>query len=1263
VIGALVSELLMRMGLCMRRVPLLLSAVVGFGIVLVAISMIGLADGRAPSGGPGRHATGAPLAEASKSDGLSAARRERMAKVRRVEKARQRWLGSPAARAQRLRSRTAFRGLRAGVAGVLLERDYRPVLAGVSANPAASIVRRGRLVRYLDNHRALLRGPHGLEVANSTVPLVVKGHDGVQRPVDLQLVRSAGGFAPVRPLAEVSIGLDSAGGAAFGGLGLRVAPEGRSVTGFAVGGQDVFYGSVGRDMDAVVAPTIHGAELFAVLRSRYSPEVLRYRVALPSGARLLQNADGASVKRGSETIAHIPNPTARDAQGTVVPVRMQIKGDELVLRIAHHSQDLAYPLLVDPEVITITEKAEGWKFIRQKRFCTEEATIFGKAPGGGESLVLEAPRTSYPTPEIPLCKEEERNYQLTWAMWSHPTEFVPAAAEYDDISTIATVEPEGQRGVEWEFSMCSKGINWDYPTVPPSHYVAEPRCNETSFVEVEMFVGELGKVTPVTVSASISIGAIVLYEKWPSPSESELYGTENPGEPNREGCLLGHPVNCATGNQVVSQTDLRVGGRGLGLNLTRTYNSRAGVGMKVSEHGPWGLGWSGPYSAHMKVEKFCRICVEDASVYVNNGSSVRFVRYEHSPWEPFGALAQVKLIHEGSSFVYTLPNQSKMTFNELGELTMESDRNGNVTTLTHGTGGRLESVTDQAGRKISFAYNSEGQVESAKDPMGNTVKYTYESGDLTSVTLPGESQPRWRFAYNSEHELTGETAGTDGTTTTEYDSSHRVISQTDPMQRKRKWEYSGNPGVEWINTTITEPNGAKTYERFNEELLPLYITRPPSSTTNYTYDFNNNLIKLEAPEGFEAEYTYNSAGDRLTEKNSAGGQMKWEYNNNHDVISVTNSLHEKTTIIRDAHGNPELIMRPAPHGEIQVTKFKYDSHGDLESMTDPLGRTWAYEYDSQGDRTGETDPTGDKQAWGYNEDSQQTSAVSPRGNVKGEEASRYTTKIERDAQGRPVTITDPLGHKTRYTYDANGNIETQTDGNGNQVKYAYDADNEPVKVKEPNGTITETGYDNGGQVISQTDGNGHTTEYVRNSAEEPSEITDPLGRTIHKEYNQAGDLTRIEYPSEVEERNTYLHYDPANRLTSTYYSDEKTPHVEYEYDGNGDLISMTDGTGKTTYIYDMLGRLTSTTNGRGETIGYEYDLANEQTKITYPNKHQIIRSYDQDGRLQTVTDWLGNQTKFTYDPDSNLTASTSPTPPTIRTSTATTKQTSSTRPK
>jgi RHS repeat-associated protein len=125
-------------------------------------------------------------------------------------------------------------------------------------------------------------------------------------------------------------------------------------------------------------------------------------------------------------------------------------------------------------------------------------------------------------------------------------------------------------------------------------------------------------------------------------------------------------------------------------------------------------------------------------------------------------------------------------------------------------------------------------------------------------------------------------------------------------------------------------------------------------------------------------------------------------------------------------------------------------------------------------------------------------------------------------------------------------------------------------------------------------------------------------------------------------RTTKYTYDPGNRLKEIIYSDGKTPTVKYEYDANGNRIKMTDGTGKTSYTYDQLDRLTASTDGHGDSTGYEYDLANNQTKLTYPNKTLVTRAYDSAGRLQSVTDASKNTTTFAYDPNSNLTTTAFP---------------------
>jgi RHS repeat-associated protein len=561
------------------------------------------------------------------------------------------------------------------------------------------------------------------------------------------------------------------------------------------------------------------------------------------------------------------------------------------------------------------------------------------------------------------------------------------------------------------------------------------------------------------------------------------------------------------------------------------------------------------------------------------------------------------------------------------------DRNGNTVTVNYTAEGRLESVSDPSGRKITLAYNAGGQVESATDPMGHVAKYTYEEGKLATVTDPGELTANWKFKYDASHELTEKTDGRSHTVKTEYDGSHRVTLQTDALERKRTWSYvTSEEGTE---TTITEPTGAVTVEHFNPAGLLMSVTHasgtPLAASSTREYDTRGNLVAVTDPNGHTTHYTYDNAGNRTSAVDPLGHVTAWAYDSTHDVISTTTPDGERTTILRDSHGNAESVSRPAPGSTTQKTKYKYDTHGDLESVTDPLEHTTSYEYDTHGNRVSAKDPEGDKRTWEYNEDSQQTATVSPRGNVSGGEPLKFTTKTERDQQGRPIKITDPLAHTTKYTYDATGNLETVTDGNTHKTKYTYDADNEQTKVEEPNATMLETGYDKNGQITSQTDGLTHTTKYVRNALEQVAEVIDPRERKTTKEYDKAGNPTKI---IDAASRTTTNTYDAANRLIEISYSDGHTHLVKYEYNGDGALTHMTDGTGETSYTYDQLDRLTESKNGHGETVSYEYNLANQPTKITYPNTKAVIRAYDKDGRLETVRDWLEHTTKFTYDPDS-----------------------------
>ncbi len=1444
---------------------------------------------------------------------------------------RERWLASPAARRQRLASQLAFHGLSRSGAQRLLVGDFKARLAAASANPAASIAAAGRVVRYLGQDRALVRTAHGLEEKISTAPLVVPGRKRGKQPVNLSLVGAGDGFRAVHPLTAVSIARSLAGGADVGPDGLRIAMEGADASGEQVGGQSVFFSGVARDTDADVAPTLDGVELFAVLRSRLSPEQLRYRLSLPAGAILRGENGGAAISRAGRVLARIPAPSAVDAQGVPVLVRMRVVGDELLLAVRHGTADVAYPVLVDPEVRktekSITTTSEGWKF-SQTGVGSGSYSV-----GGGISVTL--PATHYP------LSHEGKEVESSTARLTYE---VPANPEIQKVEFQGlSFEQSGETGEfsgtgAWTIVSCDQGFGED-KLANTSLFTLGHRGGTFKCESPIKFGVQAGNIVPgkaITAGASFSASAIVLTAAWHTPDRAtESYGGTNEGEPEKKHCLQGDPVNCATGDLTETQTDLSVGGRGPTLGMTRYYNSQFAQGS--SEHGAFGYGWTGSYGGHIVIgAKTCEECLETATVYQDNGSTTFFENYK-GEWYAPAPLVQATLKTEGSTYVYTLPDQAKLTFESAGRLASETDRDGNTLTMHRNAEGVLESVSDPAGRELTFTYNSSGEVESVTDPDGYIVTYTYESGNLVSVTQPGGSALRWQFKYNGSHELTEMTDGRGYATKTEYNGSHQVISQTDPLEHKRSWKYGTTS--EGSYTEITEPNEAVTREEFNSEYLPTSITRaygtPLAATTTDEYDGYDNLIAVANPDKQTTKYTYNLAGDRITETNPDGDETKWEYDSTHDVISETTPDGETTTIKRESHGNPEVIERPAPGGKTETTKYKYSSHGEVESMTNPLEHTWKYEYDSRGDRTAEVDPEGNKRTWAYDEDSRVIETVSPRGNAGGEQA-RFATEIERDAQGRPTAILEPLesfgsfgsaagqldfpkgvaidahgnvwivdtgnnrveefsetgafveaigfgvgtgegkfeichsgcragiagsgngqfwtprgaafysgtlyvadtennrveefnekgeytgqfaagvpsgiavspsGHLwvtvllgssvaeysstgtfiedigygvsngknefqicttgcrsgiggtkngqfyfpqyatfdganlyvsdssdnrvqefnekgeyvtkfgtagggktvlrsptgiaaspstgnlyisdegdqrvkevtstgelvqeyrdnlsepmgvavnsagavyvvdssnarvaywtaptprvTKYTYDADGEVQKVTDPNGDTTKYTYNADDELTGTEEPNKTVTETEYDDAGQVIGQVDGNKHKTKYKRNALEEVTEVTDPLSRATTKEYDAAGNLVKL---TDSAKRVTTYIYDPANRLKSVSYSDGKTHDAEYEYNKDGLLTKMIDGTGTTKYTYDQLDRLTEIENGHKETIKHEYDLANDLTTITYPNGKEVTRAFDRDGRLEKVIDWLKHETKFTYDPDSD----------------------------
>jgi RHS repeat-associated protein len=714
------------------------------------------------------------------------------------------------------------------------------------------------------------------------------------------------------------------------------------------------------------------------------------------------------------------------------------------------------------------------------------------------------------------------------------------------------------------------------------------------------------------------------------------------GNPSAIECLQtcsGDPVNTATGDYSESTTDLEIQGRGPGLVMRRTYSSLA---AKAGMSSALGRGWTMSYGMSLSVNETTGY----ATVTNENGSQTEFQPGAKGYAAPPGVLATL-VKSEGGAYTYTVKARTIYTFNSSGQLTSVADLNGNKTTLTYNGSGKLEKVADGSGRTLTFAYNGAGQLESVTDSTGRKVSYGYNgAGRLVEVTdLRGGHS---HYTYDEGGLLlTYKDAREHVVLTNTYDGSGRVLTQTDGLEHKTKYSYE-EAGTT-TTTKVTDPRGYVTEYEYEKGVLDKKIEAlGTESSATWIYERDPNTLGITAvtnPNGHTTHATYDSRGNKTSTEDALGHKTKSVYDSLDDLTEYTDTNGVTTTYTYDARGNllktstPLVGSEPAQSRVITNTYESKEHPGDLSSTTDPNGKKTIFTYDSAGDLASATDAAGDKTTYTYNTRGNCLTKVSPRGNAKGAKASEYTTTYTYDAAGNVLTATDPLGHEQKWVYDADGSVETETDPNGHTTSFTYDVANQRLTVKRPSGAIEHTAYDADGNVESRTNGLERTATYTYDPLDHLASSTDPLERKTSYVYDAVGNLKTKTDP---EGRTTTNTYDAANQLTKVAYSDGVTPTVELGYDPDGRLTSRTDGTGSSSFSFDSLGRLTTTTDGHGDKTSYGYDLAGNETSITYPNGKKVTRSFDNAERLASVSDWLGKTTSFSYDPDSDLLTTTFP---------------------
>ena len=750
------------------------------------------------------------------------------------------------------------------------------------------------------------------------------------------------------------------------------------------------------------------------------------------------------------------------------------------------------------------------------------------------------------------------------------------------------------------------------------------------------------------------------------PCESTPEAEQNP--------LKGaEPVYLHNGEFAYSHQDLFVPGRGLDLDISRTYRSQREF------NGQFGFGWFFDFYTRLKK-------LSNGNMLLVDGSRGRKNEFTYSSNDTYSAPAGVydSLVkNDDGTYSLIKKNGTRFNFDINGCLVEIVDRNSNTLSfsytptkcaiiskslyfvvslegvvaydyqlvkitdtvgreilLDYDVKGKLQKITDFTGREVGYSYDANGNLIKVTDPLQNTIQYTYDDSHNLLSIIDANGATYLVNEYDNRDKVFRQTYGS-GVFLFEYDEAGSKTTLTDRKGYRTAWTYNadGNLVKKELFTTGLRPD------------------EPDSYVTIYEYNGDMESTKIVLPRGNSREYTYDSKGNLLLEIRKphpdtvplpANIVTSFTYEPNYNFIkTITDPKGNVTTYdyeLDQAHpkygasGNLIYIEQPMVGKSRPTTEFTCNTHGQITEIKDPNLNTIRYTYYAA---TGYLEKVIQDPA-GVNATTLMT--YDQLGNIVSTiDANGHTTTYTCDNDNRLIEQINPSGYKTKYSYDNNGNIiliKRQANEEATQWQNSamtYTLLNQVKTVTDSLNRVTTFSYDLNQNQISILDAKGNTTsrEYdERNLLYKVIDASTPNRITTY-DYDENDNLSRIFDPNNT--ATVYLH-DDFDRLIKTVYADGS--FSRNMHDLNSNIITFTTpGSQTINYSYDDLNRRTAVSFPDTPALNstYEYDAGSRL--ISAANSAAVIsHSYDSLNRLQRATQTL-NATAYTigysYDSASN----------------------------
>ncbi|MEV1247131.1 RHS repeat-associated core domain-containing protein [Nonomuraea sp. NPDC049750] len=654
------------------------------------------------------------------------------------------------------------------------------------------------------------------------------------------------------------------------------------------------------------------------------------------------------------------------------------------------------------------------------------------------------------------------------------------------------------------------------------------------------------------------------------------------------------------------------------------------------------------------------------------------ISYEHDAWRGYRTITRTDQKLQKTTYEY----------DSGGYPFLIKDPNGIFTRLAYDDRGNLRSSLQCQPQDPNLPLACYGFPSPGDPPVVNEMAYDYY------VNKDNEFDPRNDRLTKVRDGRSSSDADNSYATTLEYNQYGEQTKQTTPATL----DFPNGRSVTVIYTDGSEPaiGGGTTPAG-----LAASQTDARGNTWTYRYTAAGDLAEQTDPAGLLVKLSYDALG-RVGEKSQvsqaypAGVKTTFTYDTlgrpatqtdsgvKNEVSQVTHT--KRTTFAYDPDGNKlSDTITDLTGGDAQrATVYTYDSHGQLETTTDPEGGVLRQGWNSLGLLATVTDARGAVVDYAYTERGQLASRT-----LKGWTDSPVNPKPAKDVPlesfsydpgGRLAAQLDVMLRKTSFTYFADGRLHQKIadDVRLNNATsttdvvledHTYDKAGNQTKLVTGGGkSTTEFVYDAANRVTSQTfdpadlarktvfayDANDNVLKTTRTGAgSSRSEVTEFAYNKVNqvtKTTVENGDQDLISTTSYDDRGVATATTDPRGNVTGANAADFTST---MRYDLLGRLIEVTGpqvkvdkaGTASdahpTAHIgYDTLGAKTHETDAEGRTITSVFDKAGRLTSQSAPSytppggtavTPTTSHGYDLAGQLTSTTDPRGYVTTFEYD--------------------------------